>query len=135
MWSEIDRFIAAAEMHGLKSSPDHEVGDLQDMLRTAWEMLSPTARKVFTRSMQMCWIGSMRMRRTAMGKTIIRIVRPGEVCVDDDDHWEDACDLVALEVDGDDDHVFTVVGRLHFDTVAAASMYLASLLRGAKCQP
>lgn len=47
MWSEIDRFIKAAEMHGLKSSPDHEVGDLQDMLRTAWEMLSPPARKVF----------------------------------------------------------------------------------------
>lgn len=64
-----------------------------------------------------------------MGKTIIRIVRPGEVCVDDDDHWEDACDLVALAVDAEDDHVFTVVGRLHFDTVAAASRYLARMLQ------
>lgn len=67
-----------------------------------------------------------------MGKMILRIVRPGEVFVDDDDHWEDACDLVALEVDADDDHVCIVRGRLHFDTVAAASRYLSSALRGCK---
>lgn len=67
-----------------------------------------------------------------MGKMIIRIVRPDDVTVDDDDHWEDACDLVALEVDAEDDHVFEVRGRLHFDTVAAASRYLASVLRGGK---
>ena len=65
-----------------------------------------------------------------MGKMILRIVRPDEVFVDDDDHWEGACDLVALEVDAEDDHVFEVRGRLHFDTVAAASRYLASALRG-----
>lgn len=67
-----------------------------------------------------------------MGKTILRIVRPGEVFVDDDDHWEDACDLVALDVDDEDDHVFKVMGRLHFDTAAEASRCLASALRGCK---
>lgn len=40
----IERLIAAAERHGQDSEPDHEVGDLQSLLRRAWELMEPHQR-------------------------------------------------------------------------------------------
>lgn len=40
----IERVIRAAEQHGTNSEPDHEVGDLQDLLRSAWSLMSPDQR-------------------------------------------------------------------------------------------
>lgn len=37
--------FVAARRHGRASDPDHEVGDLQDALRIAWQMLTPAERK------------------------------------------------------------------------------------------
>lgn len=37
----LEKLIEAARQHGLKSDPDHEVGDLQDILRTCWKYLKP----------------------------------------------------------------------------------------------
>ncbi len=45
---DIDKYIDAACQHGLDSNPDHEVGDLQDLLRAMWEILSPEQKKAFT---------------------------------------------------------------------------------------
>ena len=42
--SSLQDILDAAERHGSESDPDHEVGDLQDMLRTAWDMLPKTKR-------------------------------------------------------------------------------------------
>lgn len=42
--SMLDDFIKAATNHGRDSEPDHEVGDLQDMLRTAWKIMTPEQR-------------------------------------------------------------------------------------------
>lgn len=40
--------IDAAEAHGQDSEPDHEVGDLQDVVRSCFEEMSPEqARRVF----------------------------------------------------------------------------------------
>jgi len=41
---KLQDILDAAERHGRESDPDHEVGDLQDMLRDAWKMLSKTQR-------------------------------------------------------------------------------------------
>jgi len=43
----IEAYIEAAEQHGLDDDPDHEVGDLQDLLRKAWEYMPEEARQRF----------------------------------------------------------------------------------------
>jgi hypothetical protein len=35
-----ERIIGSAEKHGKESEPDHEVGDLQDALRAAIELMT-----------------------------------------------------------------------------------------------
>lgn len=35
----IERLLELAALHGLDSEPDHEVGDLQDLLRAVWKLL------------------------------------------------------------------------------------------------
>jgi hypothetical protein len=35
----LDELLAAAEAHGRESEADHEVGDLQDLLRSCWKRL------------------------------------------------------------------------------------------------
>lgn len=47
----IETLIEAAERHGAESDPDHEIGDLQDLLRAAWELMSQEQRRAF-------WAGS-----------------------------------------------------------------------------
>ena len=37
----IERLIASAQRHGDMGDPDHEVGDLQDLLRPMWDLLTP----------------------------------------------------------------------------------------------
>jgi len=44
------RIIHSAEQHGINSEPEHEVGDLQDALEIAWELLTPDQRKEVTRT-------------------------------------------------------------------------------------
>ena len=63
-----------------------------------------------------------------MPKMILRVVRPGALDADDDDHWEGASDLVALE-EGEDGKVIEH-GRKSFDTMSKASEYLAGMLKG-----
>ena len=45
----VEAIIDAATRHGQESDPDHEVGDLQDALRLAWDLLIPAARKTLLR--------------------------------------------------------------------------------------
>ena len=40
----LEKLLAAAQRHGLESSLEHEVGDLQDILRTCWKHLSTLER-------------------------------------------------------------------------------------------
>lgn len=40
----VERILKAAEQHGQNSEPDHEVGDLQDVLRAAWSLMSTEQR-------------------------------------------------------------------------------------------
>lgn len=47
---DLERLIEAARRHGEDSEPDHEVGDLQDILRAAWEQLTPDQRRRVIRS-------------------------------------------------------------------------------------
>jgi hypothetical protein len=46
---KVETFIQAAKNHGESDDPDHEVGDLQDMLRAAFRLLLPGQVKAFAR--------------------------------------------------------------------------------------
>jgi len=41
---DVEVLIACAKEHGELSEPDHEVGDLQDILRVAWALMSDEQR-------------------------------------------------------------------------------------------
>ena len=41
---DITTVFEAAARHGEESEPDHEVGDLQDVLAAAWELMSSEQR-------------------------------------------------------------------------------------------
>lgn len=41
----MERLIDAARAHGEQSDPDHEVGDLQGILRDCWAVMTPEQRK------------------------------------------------------------------------------------------
>lgn len=47
---DIHFYTSAAEQHGQDSEPDHEVGDLQDMLRAMWAILTPAQRVAYASS-------------------------------------------------------------------------------------
>lgn len=47
---DIHFYTTAAQQHGQDSDPDHEVGDLQDMLRAMWALLTPAQRVAFASS-------------------------------------------------------------------------------------
>lgn len=40
----LESILLAAHQHGIDSEPDHEVGDLQDALRIAWDLLDDSGR-------------------------------------------------------------------------------------------
>ena len=41
--------VDAAKRHGRASDPEHEVGDLEDALNTAWRMLTPEQKLLLHR--------------------------------------------------------------------------------------
>lgn len=43
---DIEKYIQAAQRHGEDSEPDHEVGDLQDILRSVWPLLGENEKRV-----------------------------------------------------------------------------------------
>jgi hypothetical protein len=43
--SLLNKLLDAAEAHGAQSEPDHEVGDLQDILRTCWRRLNSRSQQ------------------------------------------------------------------------------------------
>lgn len=50
----VERIIDAAQKHGEQSEPDHEVGDLQDVLRKCWEEMTVAQRQaVFAESKEL----------------------------------------------------------------------------------
>jgi hypothetical protein len=46
----LDLILAAAKRHGEDGDPDMEVGDLQQLARDLWAMLTPKQRKAFPSS-------------------------------------------------------------------------------------
>ena len=43
----IEFYLETAAMHGEASEPDHEVGDLQQLLRSMWGLLLPEQKLLF----------------------------------------------------------------------------------------
>lgn len=41
----LDKLFAAARAHGEQSEPDHEVGDLREVLASCWCCLTPDQRR------------------------------------------------------------------------------------------
>jgi hypothetical protein len=48
--TNLEDYLTAARQHGADEDPDHEVGDLQDLLRAAWSLMSPEQRSALMRS-------------------------------------------------------------------------------------
>lgn len=46
--AHIDQILRAAQAHGQQSDPDHEVGDLQILVRDLWALLTPQQRSAFS---------------------------------------------------------------------------------------
>lgn len=44
-----DKILEFAELHGTDSEADHEVGDLQDALQIAWELLNEKDRQTLVK--------------------------------------------------------------------------------------
>ncbi len=44
---DVEFLLKAATRHGEDSEPDHEVGDLQDFLRAAWNLMTPAQQQEF----------------------------------------------------------------------------------------
>jgi hypothetical protein len=40
----LEALLASARAHGRQSDPDQEVGDLQEILRACWEVMTPPQR-------------------------------------------------------------------------------------------
>ena len=52
--SALQELLDAARRHGERSDPEHEVGDLQDLLHACWRRLSPKDRlEVFKESWEL----------------------------------------------------------------------------------
>jgi hypothetical protein len=41
----LETLLRAARAHGDASEPDHEIGDLQDLVRRCWEVMAPFQRQ------------------------------------------------------------------------------------------
>lgn len=46
----LEKLIRAADQHGVDDDPDHTVGDLQDLLRAAWNQMNMGQKHAFLRS-------------------------------------------------------------------------------------
>ena len=46
----IEFYLNAAKKHGQDSEPEHEVGDLQGLLRAIWKLTSQEQRRAFAKS-------------------------------------------------------------------------------------
>lgn len=44
---DVELYLEAARQHGIESEPDHEIGDLQGLLRAIWEVTSIEQRLAF----------------------------------------------------------------------------------------
>lgn len=90
--SGVELVIEAAESHGESSEPDHEVGDLQDALRAAWDLMSGGQRKALVMTQEKFLLDEL----------------------DSDDagaEIEEACRLADADARGDGSVVGELVGR------------------------
>ena len=46
----IEQLIAAAAGHGRQSEPEHQAGDLEQLLREAWRLMTPAQHRSLMRS-------------------------------------------------------------------------------------
>jgi hypothetical protein len=43
----VEYYIKGAQLHGIKSEWEHEIGDLQGLFRASWNLLTPEQRLAF----------------------------------------------------------------------------------------
>lgn len=83
----IERLIEAARRHGEDSDPDHEVGDLQGLLRQAWELLP-----AMQRSLLLC---SRSASDVFQGGTLEPLATSASDI--DADTWDEVCEHFGLD--------------------------------------
>lgn len=83
----LDRLLEAARRHGADSEPDHEVGDLQDLLRAAWEQFTSDQRRNF--------LMQSAVSNVLEGAILERLVTGGEEI--DTDEWDKTVKFFGLD--------------------------------------
>lgn len=83
----VEVLIGHAETHGSDDDPDHEVGDLQDMLRVAWGLMTPEQRRKM-----ICHNDVSNVVEAATGDPLATSME--EVY---EDEWEDACEFYGID--------------------------------------
>ena len=80
----VDVLLEAARAHGEQSEADHEVGDLQDLVRACWARLSPADRLVVYRDQMVAigdWLGETREPMDTPSEA--RLIERGEKALED----------------------------------------------------
>lgn len=83
----VEDLIGFARKHGEDSEPEHEVGDLQDLLRAAWALLTPEQRRAMLTDASVS-----NVVESATGEALLQDV-------DDilQDEWDSVCDRFGLD--------------------------------------
>lgn len=83
----VEDLLSLATRHGDESGNDYEIGDLQELLRAAWEVMTPAQRSQMLRSPQ--------VSNVAEGCLVDSLV----TCLDDIDEgeYEEACEHFGLD--------------------------------------
>lgn len=101
--SGIDHILDAARHHGEVSDPEHEVGDLQDALRQAWNLMTAAQRLALMQDDEM------------RSRVIDEMVGP-----DPEATYDRLVDSLAVETEDDPDEARQIVAAL-YEAVAAAA--------------
>lgn len=85
--SLVETLIGHAKTHGEDSEPDHEVGDLQDMLRAAWSLMTPEQHR-----QMLCHPDVSNVVESATFEPLL-------TSIDDltEEEWQDACEHFGLD--------------------------------------
>jgi len=88
---DIETIIQYAEQHGIDSEPDHEVGDLQDMLRTFWQKADEHTRQKFITSAEVTAL--LNMNEPDFTLILCPAHAENSLTLDCTEGWNDKCQI------------------------------------------
>ena len=113
----IEVLLSVAKTHGEDCDPDHEVGDLQDLLRPMWSVMTPTQQRDFLASEEVATMLSGAAAVNADGDDDLVLLTAGTVDKLDETEWESACAQFGLDTSFvyPDDSVVEIINAFRCD--------------------